>query len=139
LDTVGPMNQRESSGLPIRAMVMVLLFLGVAFLLVGWNATRSSNDSESTESSSVTTVTSTNTSSSTSPTSPPPAANVDVWVFNTSGVNGAGADVVARLVRPNWTVPEAGTRDHVEGVDVTTVYYPASPPSYEAAAREIGD
>ena len=40
LDTVGPMNQRESSGLPLRAMVMVLLFLGVVFLLVGFNAMR---------------------------------------------------------------------------------------------------
>ena len=28
------MNQRDSSGLPLRAMVMVLLFLGVVFLLV---------------------------------------------------------------------------------------------------------
>ena len=32
------MNQRESSGLPLRAMVMVLLFLGVVFLLVGFQA-----------------------------------------------------------------------------------------------------
>ena len=32
------MNQRNSSGLPLRAMVMVLLFLGVVFLLVGFQA-----------------------------------------------------------------------------------------------------
>lgn len=38
LDTVDSMNQRESSGLPLRAMVMVLLFLGVVFLLVGFQA-----------------------------------------------------------------------------------------------------
>ena len=34
------MNERhsDSSGLPLRAMVMVLLFLGVVFLLVGFQA-----------------------------------------------------------------------------------------------------
>ena len=39
-DTVGPMNERhsDSSGLPLRAMVMVLMFLGVVFLLVGFQA-----------------------------------------------------------------------------------------------------
>ncbi|MGI9162986.1 MAG: LytR C-terminal domain-containing protein, partial [Mycobacterium sp.] len=41
------MNERvpDSSGLPLRAMVMVLLFLGVIFLLVGFQAMSSSNDS----------------------------------------------------------------------------------------------
>ncbi len=42
------MNERvpDSSGLPLRAMVMVLLFLGVIFLLVGFQAMGSgSNDS----------------------------------------------------------------------------------------------
>ena len=40
------MNERvpDSSGLPLRAMVMVLLFLGVIFLLVGFQAMSSSND-----------------------------------------------------------------------------------------------
>src|ERR1700756_2849526 len=45
LDTVDPMNQRESSGLPLRAMVMVLLFLGVVFLLVGFQAIGSGDGS----------------------------------------------------------------------------------------------
>ena len=53
------MNQREPSGLPIRAIVMVLLFLGIAFALVGWNATRSSDESDTSESSTVSTVTAT--------------------------------------------------------------------------------
>ena len=39
------MNQRNSSGLPLRAMVMVLLFLGVVFLLVGFQAMGSGDDS----------------------------------------------------------------------------------------------
>ncbi len=41
------MNERvpDSSGLPLRAMVMVLLFLGVIFLLVGFQAMGSGDDS----------------------------------------------------------------------------------------------
>ena len=41
------MNERpsDSSGLPLRAMVMVLLFLGVVFLLVGFQAMGSGDDS----------------------------------------------------------------------------------------------
>ena len=40
------MNERvpDSSGLPLRAMVMVLLFLGVVFLLVGFQAMGSGED-----------------------------------------------------------------------------------------------
>ena len=40
------MNERvpDSSGLPLRAMVMVLLFLGVIFLLVGLQAMSSGGD-----------------------------------------------------------------------------------------------
>ena len=49
------MNQRNSSGLPLRAMVMVLLFLGVVFLLVGFQA-MGSGDSEGDQSSIVTTT-----------------------------------------------------------------------------------
>lgn len=42
------MNERvpDSSGLPLRAMVMVLLFLGVVFLLLVWQALGSSPNSE---------------------------------------------------------------------------------------------
>ena len=50
------MNQRNSSGLPLRAMVMVLLFLGVVFLLVGFQA-MGSGDSEGDQSSSIATTT----------------------------------------------------------------------------------
>ena len=46
------MNERlpDSSGLPLRAMVMVLLFLGVVFLLVGFQAMGSGGDSDGEES-----------------------------------------------------------------------------------------
>jgi hypothetical protein len=36
----------DSTGLPLRAMVMVLLFLGVIFLLLGWQALGSSGTSD---------------------------------------------------------------------------------------------
>ena len=36
----------DSTGLPLRAMVMVLLFLGVIFLLLGWQALGSSGSSD---------------------------------------------------------------------------------------------
>ena len=44
------MNERvpNSTGLPLRAMVMVLLFLGVIFLLVGFQAMNSGNDGATT-------------------------------------------------------------------------------------------
>lgn len=131
------MNQRESSGLPIRAMVMVLLFLGVAFALVGWNATRSSNDSESTESSSVSTVTSANASSSASPTTPPPAAaKAEVRVYNVSEVPGAAEGVATRLRAAEWNVTEV-TNLTLEGVTATTVFY-GETPGEQGAAEEVG-
>src|ERR1700753_3146861 len=42
------MNERvpDSTGLPLRAMVMVLLFLGVIFLLLGWQAVGSSGNAD---------------------------------------------------------------------------------------------
>jgi len=64
------MNQRESSGLPLRAIVMVLLFLGVVFLLVGFQALSSGDDSAAEES----TVASSTTTTTTPPATPAPAA-----------------------------------------------------------------
>jgi hypothetical protein len=74
------MNERvpDSSGLPLRAMVMVLLFLGVVFLLVGFQAMGSSGNSGGDES--LGTVTATTT---TGPPPPPPSpapAKADVRV-----------------------------------------------------------
>ena len=48
----------DSTGLPIRAMVMVLLFLGVIFLLLGWQALGSSGNSDDESASPVSSVTS---------------------------------------------------------------------------------
>jgi hypothetical protein len=130
------MNQREPSGLPIRAIVMVLLFLGIAFLLVGWNATRSSDDSDSTESSSVSTVTATTATSSSTTTTPPAVVKADVRVYNISEVAGAAEGVANRLREAEWNVTEV-TNLALEGVTATTVFY-GETPGEQDAANEVG-
>ena len=72
------MNERpsDSSGLPLRAMVMVLLFLGVVFLLVGFQAMGSGDDSSADDSPVPASTTSTPSSSATAA----PAAKADVRV-----------------------------------------------------------
>jgi len=89
------MNQRESSGLPLRAMVMVLLFLGVVFLLVAFQSMGSDDDSSSSESTAVTSVTSTPTTTSSAEPAP---AKPDVRVYNISETAGA-AEKISQAVR----------------------------------------
>ncbi|MDT5105523.1 MAG: hypothetical protein QOI25_3036 [Mycobacterium sp.] len=127
------MNQRESSGLPLRAMVMVLLFLGVVFLLVGFQAMGSSDDDGS--STAVTTVTaaSTTTASATGAAEP---AKADVRVFNISEVPGAAESTATRLRDAQWNVTETGNLT-LEGVTATTVYFGEAPGEREAA-DEVG-
>ena len=79
------MNQRNSSGLPLRAMVMVLLFLGVVFLLVGFQAMGSGDDTV--DEQPIATTTSAPTSAKPSPSAEAPRA--DVRVFNISETAGA--------------------------------------------------
>src|SRR3978361_1551908 len=128
------MNQREPSGLPIRAIVMVLLFLGIAFALVGWNATRSSDDSDSSESSTVSTVTATSATSSS--TTAPPAVKADVRVYNISEVAGAAEGAASKLREAEWNVTEV-TNLALEGVTATTVFYGETPGEHDAA-NEVG-
>ena len=54
----------DSTGLPLRAMVMVLLFLGVIFLLLGWQALGSSQNSDDDSASPVSSETASSSSSS---------------------------------------------------------------------------
>jgi hypothetical protein len=114
------MNERvpDSSGLPLRAMVMVLLFLGVIFLLLGWQALGSSgNDEDASSMSSVTTTTAPNS------TSAKPAANqAEVRVFNVSGKEGAAAHTGDQLKAAGFKVVEVGNLSLSE-VSATTVYY----------------
>ena len=127
------MNQREPSGLPVRAMVMVLLFLGVVFLLVAFQSMGSDDDGDSTE----TTAASTSTATSTATTSAEPEpVRPEVRVFNISDVTGAADGVATRLRDENWNVTETGNLV-LEGVTATTVYFGETPGEREAA-DEVG-
>ncbi|MGE2729331.1 LytR C-terminal domain-containing protein [Mycolicibacterium vaccae] len=126
------MNQRDSSGLPLRAMVMVLLFLGVVFLLVALQAVGS--DSDSSDDSSIATTATTTTTSAT----PTPAedARPEVRVLNISEVPGAAETTAGRLRDDGWTVAETGNFVLPE-TTVTTVYF-SDAPGEQKAAEDIG-
>lgn len=124
------MNQRESSGLPLRAMVMVLLFLGVVFLLVALQSMGGSDNDES--SATATTVTTTTTTSA----PPEEPARPDVRVFNISETAGAAESTATRLRDDKWNVTEVGNLV-VPEVTVTTVYF-GEEPGEQKAAEEVG-
>ncbi|WP_284234899.1 LytR C-terminal domain-containing protein [Mycobacterium antarcticum] len=128
------MNQRDSSGLPLRAMVMVLLFLGVVFLLVGFQAIGSGDDDDAGASAS--TTASTTAATSAPVTSEPAAARPDVRVFNVSEVAGLADQTATQLRDAEWNVTETGNLT-LEGVTATTVYFGEAPGEREAA-DEIG-
>lgn len=125
------MNQRESSGVPLRAIVMVLLFLGVVFLLVAFQA-MGSNDSNGADAPVAGNLTT--TSAKPSPTAE--AARPDVWVYNVSDVAGAAAATADRLRDADWHVADVGNLT-LEGVEVTTVFF-TDAPGEEDAARDLG-
>ncbi|MCV7356678.1 LytR C-terminal domain-containing protein [Mycolicibacterium fluoranthenivorans] len=127
------MNQRDSSGLPLRAMVMVLLFLGVVFLLIAFQYLGPNDDSDSSASTSATAA----TSSTVTKTSATPApAKADVRVFNISEVAGAAENTATKLRDAQWNVTETGNLT-LEGVTATTVYFGEAPGEKEAA-DEVG-
>jgi len=128
------MNQRNSSGLPLRAMVMVLLFLGVVFLLVGFQA-MGSGDSEGDQSSSIATSTVSTPPSATSSTTPAPA-KADVRVYNISSTEGAAENTANKLREAGWNVTETGNLTLPE-VTATTVFFGEAPGEHEAA-DEVG-
>lgn len=122
------MNQRDSSGLPLRAMVMVLLFLGVVFLLVAFQY-MGSDDSDSSDSTSASVTTS---ASTTTKTSAAPAPKADVRVYNISDVAGAAEGTATKLRDAQWNVTETGNLT-LEGVTATTVYFGEAAGEKEAA------
>ncbi len=131
------MNERvpDSSGLPLRAMVMVLLFLGVIFLLVGFQALGSDDDA-SDEGTSVPTVTASASPTAAAPASEAPAPRADVRVFNISEVAGAADRTATRLRDADWTVTETGNLT-LPAVTATTVYFGPTE-GEQAAAEEVG-
>lgn len=102
-------------------MVMVLLFLGVIFLLLGWQALGSSGQSDD-DSSSIASMTTATTTSPTSTSTKPPAAQAEVRVYNISGEEGIAGRAADQLKAAGFNVTEV-TNLAVSEVAVTTVYY----------------
>ncbi|OBA95181.1 hypothetical protein A5662_18855 [Mycobacteriaceae bacterium 1482268.1] len=128
------MNERpsESSGLPLRAMVMVLLFLGVVFLLVAFQAMGSGDDSSSDDSPVAVSTTSTPTSASEKPA----PAKAEVRVYNVSETAGAAENTANQLRDAGWNVTDTGNLT-LEGVTATTVFFSDAPGERESA-DEVG-
>lgn len=121
------MNERvpDSSGLPLRAMVMVLLFFGVIFMLVGLQAMTSGNNaSDDTSPMTVTTTTA------------PPAPKADVRVYSVFGDEEAATRTSDRLREAGWNVTESTTITAAD-VPVTTVYF-GTTDGEQAAAEAVG-
>lgn len=129
------MNQRDSSGLPLRAMVMVLLFLGVAFLLIAFQYMGSDGDDEA-DSVAISATTTSSPTSSAEPSPEPDARDAEVRVFNTSEVAGAAEGAANRLREDGWNVTETGNLV-LEGLPATTVFFGEEPGEREAA-EEVG-
>lgn len=131
----------DSTGLPLRAMVMVLLFLGLIFLLVGFQAMNSGDNSTGSEGAPPNMTTTT--------TNPVPRA--DVRVYGIAGDEAAAGRVSDRLREAGWNVTESvpsaaagagGAADvaaaaEAAGVPGTTVYYGAAD-GEQAAAEAVG-
>ena len=125
------MNQRDSSGLPLRAIIMVLLFLGVAFLLVALQSMGGGSDDDDSSIAAVTTTTTTTTTSA-----PAEPERPEVRVFNIGTVEGAADATATRLRDADWNVTETGNLELPE-TTVTTVFFGDTPGEQEAA-EEIG-
>src|ERR1700754_2932627 len=113
----------DSTGLPLRAMVMVLLFLGVIFLLLGWQALSSSGKSDDDSASAASSATSSSSPASTSTSPKPAATDADVHVFNISGKEGIAGHTADHPKGGGFKVVDVGTLSLPE-VTVTTVYFP---------------
>jgi hypothetical protein len=113
----------DSTGLPLRAMVMVLLFLGVIFLLLGWQALSSSGKSDDDSASAASSATSSASPAASTSTSAKPAANeADVHVFNISGKEGIAGHAADQLKAAGFKVVDVGNLS-LPDVPTTTVYF----------------
>jgi hypothetical protein len=123
------MNERvpDSTGLPLRAMVMVLLFLGVIFLLVGFQALGSGGNSD--DDSSPSTVT---TSAMAPKASAKPLAKSEVRVYNISNQQGVAARAADQLKQGGYNVTDIGNLT-LPNVSATTVYFSDAPGEHETA------
>lgn len=117
------MNERvpDSSGLPLRAMVMVLLFLGVIFLLLGWQALGSSGNSDD-DSLPVSSMATTTAPSSTNSKPVPDAHLAEVRVYNISEQEGVAGRTADRLKAAGFKIADVGNLS-LPDVAHTTVFY----------------
>jgi hypothetical protein len=122
------MNERDSSGLPLRAGIMLLLFLGFVFLLVGFKALQHSGGAAPGNEA----VPSVTASSAASPTSTPASAKADVRVYNIGTVEGAAENAANKLREAGWNITETGNLS-LDDVPATTVYYGDTPGERESA------
>jgi LytR cell envelope-related transcriptional attenuator len=111
----------DSTGLPLRAMVMVLLFLGVIFLLLGWQALGSSGNSDDDSASPVSSSAATS-STPTSTTNKPAANQAEVRIYNTSSKEGVAGHAKDQLTAAGFKVTEVGNLS-LSDISTTTVYY----------------
>ncbi len=109
----------DSTGLPLRAMVMVLLFLGVIFLLLGWQALGSSGNSDDESASPVSSVT---TGPSATSTIKPAANQAEVRIYNISSQEGVASRTKDQLTAAGFKITEVGNLS-VPDISATTVYY----------------
>lgn len=106
-------------------MVMVLLFLGVIFLLVGFQAMGSGGNSGDDDSSGTTVTTSTTSSA-------PAAPKAQVRVYNISDQEGAAKRTADQLQADGYDVADVGNLS-LPDVSATTVYYSDAPGERETA------
>jgi len=109
-----------------------LLFLGVVFLLVGFQAMGSGDYDNDQSSIGTTTIT---TSPATASPSPAPA-KADVRVYNISSTEGAAENTANRLREAGWNVTETGNLS-LSDISATTVFFSDAPGEREAA-DEVG-
>jgi LytR cell envelope-related transcriptional attenuator len=126
----------DSTGLPLRAMVMVLLFLGVIFLLLGWQALSSSGKSDDDSASAASSATSSSVAASTSTSAKPAATDADIHVFNISGKEGVAGHAADQLKAGGFKVIDVGNLS-LPDVTVTTVYFTDSDGEH-ATADAVG-
>ena len=129
------MNQRvpESSGLPLRAGVMVFLFSGVLFLLLGIQKVGTGASSSEQATPVVTTTTTTTTTAAT--TAP---AKPAVHVYNLTQEQGLAGTAANELNGQGWNA--TAVQENPEGlpsVERTTVFYTADAPGEKEAADQV--
>ncbi|MEB3049986.1 LytR C-terminal domain-containing protein [Mycolicibacter sp. MYC123] len=124
----------DSSRLPLRAMVMVLLFLGTIFLLVGLQALGSSNSDED----SAHTATSKAVATSSAEAKPERVVHKpEVRVYNISEQAGLAGRTADQLREAGWNVTDVSNLE-LPQVTENTVYFSDAEGEHEAA-NSVGE